>query len=131
MMPGDWVVLRLPPDFVRRGKVVSVDGFSMTVRWPGDDRDRVLPWAGYYIEVGWLELVEAPPVEQQAGMRQEAPGLLEVAQVAAMLGTTSKHVRAMLRSGKLEGERKEGKWLGVASPAVYAVLKSRAGRPTA
>jgi hypothetical protein len=120
----DWVVLRLPPDFVRRGRVVSVLGYSMTVRWQGSDVDSVLPWAGYYLEVGWLTPVEAPQGES-LDRPQEASGLLEVAQVAAMLGTTSKKIRAQLRSGKLTGHRKGGRWLGVESQAVFDVLKNR------
>lgn len=129
MKPDDWVILRLPPDFVRRGQVVSVDGFSMTVRWPGDDRDRVLPWAGYYVEVGWLTAVEAPSGAQPIAP-QEAPRLLEVAQAAAMLGMTTKQVRAALRKGKLVGARKDGRWLGVESQHVYAALKNRSSRAT-
>lgn len=109
--------------------MVSVEGISMVVRWIGDVEDKVLPWGGYYVEVGWLTAVEAPPIEQQAS--QEAPGLLEVAQAAAMLGTTSKRVRALLRSGKLNGRQESGKWLGVDHMSVRAALKSRSARPTA
>lgn len=129
MVPGDWVVLRLPPDFVRRGRVVHVNGFSMTVRWVGDDEEKVLPWAGYYLENGWLELVEAPADALQLPA-SGASGLVEVAQAAAMLGMTTKQVRAMLRSGKLRGERSDGRWLGVESRAVRDVLKSRSDLAT-
>jgi hypothetical protein len=129
MKPHDWVILRLPPDFVRRGQVVSVQGYSMTVRWLGDDRDRVLPWAGYYIEVGWLTAVEAP--QSLPLVPEDASRLLEIAQAAAMLGITPKQVRAALRSGRLEGKRGDGaRWRGVESRHVYAVLKSRSGRAT-
>lgn len=131
MKPGDWVVLCLPPDFVRRGRVVRVEGVSMTVRWMGDDEDKVLPWAGPYVENGWLEQVEAPAHLADEGGPQESSGLIEVAQVAAMLGTTAKQVRSMLRSGKLVGRKEGSSWAGVESQAVHAVLKSRSGQVTA
>ena len=125
---ADWVILTLPPDWVKQGRVVLVKGPSMVVRWIGDDHDTVLPMAAHYLMNGQLQYVEPPSdIEGTTGKRGE---LLTVRQAAALLGMTPKQIRAMLRSGKLEGKQKDGRWLGVVSQAVYAVRKSRSDRRT-
>ncbi len=123
---ADWVILTLPPDWVRQGRVVVSKPPSMVVRWVGDDHDTVLPMAAAYLMNGQLQYVE-PPGDIAEAPRKSGE-LLTVRQAAALLSMTPKQIRAMLRSGKLEGKQKDGRWLGVVSQAVYAVRKSRSDR---
>lgn len=90
-------------------------GCSIVVRWLGGD-EQVFPNVECYLrpfaDQARMEVITRPK-EASRIEREVKRGVMSVHRAAASLGTTPKRVRAMLRSGQLQGERKDGKWVSV------------------
>lgn len=112
---GDWVRWTTPSQ-IKEGRIVTVSGPSVVVDWLGGGQ-RVFPVVeGYLPPYGGREYrLEVIPRPQGASRieRDEARGVISVKRAAAILGTTPKAVRAMLRSGTLRGSRVNGRWESV------------------
>lgn len=108
-----WIQWRTD-NLVKRGRVVESIGPSIVVEWMGGGR-QVFPLVWPYLTQSIdarMEVIERP--REAAGIeRDERRGVISVRRAASILGTTPKRVRAMLRDGQLEGERREGKWASV------------------
>lgn len=112
---GDWIRWSTPHQ-VKEGLVVRAAGPSLVVRWLGGE-EQVFPVIEGY--VGPYALGDARmfrierPREANRIERDTRRGHMSVARAAAILGTSPKRVRAMLRAGQLQGEQQEGKWVSV------------------
>lgn len=99
---------------VKRGKVLFSQGPSIIVKWLGGE-EQTFPLVWPYVNRSSgarMEVIERPK-EAASIERDEHRGVISVRRAASILGTTPKRIRAMLRDGQLEGERKEGKWASV------------------
>ncbi len=89
----------------------------MVVRWL-DGEEQVFPFIESYVPPrgggphSRMEIIERPK-EASRIERESRKGIMSVARAASTLGTTPKRIRAMLRSGQLSGEQKQGKWVSV------------------
>jgi hypothetical protein len=115
----------------REGRVTLVNGPSMRVRFLGDADETVFPWGFIYFDGEWgdstMQVIERPRGAVEMERRVDS-GMMGVREAAAALGTTSKRVRALLRSGALEGERRDGQWVEVASASVKRRLNGKLGQ---
>lgn len=110
---GEWIQWTTE-SHTKRGEVIRSSGPSIVVRWLGGEEQTfplVEPWLGSGM------VVIARPKEASRIERESRRGHMSVARAAATLGTTPKRVRAMLRSGQLEGEQRDGKWVSVVLPS--------------
>ena len=112
---GQWIQWSTPHQ-VKRGEVLVSKGCSIVVRWLGGD-EQVFPNVEGYVDRSSLsqsrmEIVERPR-EASRIERETKRGVMSITRAAATLGVTPKRVRAMLRSGALEGTQEEGKWTSV------------------
>lgn len=116
---------------VREGRVTMVAGPSMRVRFLGDAEDTVFPWGFVYMDGAWgdssMQVIARPRGALEMERRVDA-GMMGVREAAAALGTTPKRVRALLRSGALQGERRDGQWAEVASESVRRRLSGKRGQ---
>lgn len=98
---------------VKQGQVVMTEGPSMIVRWL-DGSEQVFPVVEYAArtESSRMEVIQRPR-EASRIERDAKRGVMSVQRAASALGTTPKRVRAMLRSGQLQGEQRGGKWVSV------------------
>lgn len=98
---------------------MQVDGPSVVVRWLGGD-EQVFPVIEGYLPPmasGEYSMVAIPkPQRADRIERDQRRGRMSVIRASAILGTEPKRVRAMLRSGQLRGERRDGKWVSVELP---------------
>jgi hypothetical protein len=94
------------------------EGPSIEVEWLGGDR-QVFPVVEGYVRgehnrLAYDRMVTIErPKEASRIERETRKGVMSVQRAAASLGVTPKRVRAMLRSGQLQGNQKEGKWVSV------------------
>ena len=113
---GDWI--QWSTEFaVKRGEVIFSRGPSIIVRWLGG-AEQVFPVIEGYVAGPYAassRMVHIPrPKEATRIERESRKGIMSVQRAAASLGTTPKRVRAMLRSGQLQGQQNdEGKWVSV------------------
>lgn len=112
---GHWIQWSTPHQ-VKRGEVIVSEGCSIVVRWLGGE-EQVFPNIEGYVDRSItrdtrMELIERPK-EANRIERERKRGVMSITRAAATLGVTPKRVRAMLRSGQLEGVQKEGKWMSV------------------
>lgn len=116
---GDWIRWSTPNQ-VREGRVVRVAGPSLVVEWLGGE-EQVFPVVeGYlppYCGDARMERIGRPK-EASRIERDTRKGRMSVARAAAILGTTPKRTRAMLRSGQLRGTKEGGKWTSVDAESV-------------
>lgn len=108
---GSW--LRWTTDnSVKEGRVVHRADVSLVVEWLGGGR-QVFPVIEY---AKGLETIPRPP---RASLieRDSSRGVMSVPRAAAILGTTTKRVRAKLREGSLQGIQRDGKWVSVVMDA--------------
>lgn len=114
--PGEWIQWSTP-HHVKRGEVIVSEGCSIVVRWLGGD-EQVFPNIEGYLDRSIardsrMDLIERPK-EASRIERETKRGVMSITRAAATLGVTPKRIRAMLRSGQLEGVRQDGKWVSVA-----------------
>lgn len=109
---GQWI-LWTTAGSVKQGQVVLTKGCSMIVRWL-DGEEQVFPVVEYAHRThsSRIDVIERPR-EALRVERDSRRGVMSVQRAASALGTTPKRVRAMLRSGQLKGEQREGKWVSV------------------
>src|SRR6478735_3850335 len=110
---GQWIQWSTDHN-VKRGLVVVSIGPSIVVEWLGGER-QVFPIVEMYVgrsrpHDDRMVVIERPK-EASRIERETRKGVMSVQRAAATLGVTPKRVRAMLRSGQLEGAQKEGKWI--------------------
>lgn len=113
--PGDWIQWSTPHQ-LKRGEVLISRGCSLVIRWLGGEV-QVFPNIEGYLDHSVahdsrMDLIERPK-EASRIERETRRGVMSVSRAAATLGVTPKRIRAMLRSGQLEGTQKEGKWKSV------------------
>lgn len=98
---------------IKQGQVVLTKGCSMIMRWL-DGSEQVFPVVEYArrTESSRLDVIERPR-EASRIERDARRDVMSVQRAASILGTTPKRVRAMLRSGQLKGQQREGKWVSV------------------
>lgn len=112
---GQWI--QWQTEFTaKRGEVIVSQGPSIVVRWLGGG-EQVFPVVEGYVgplagRGARMEVIERPR-EASRIERERKRGHMSVARAAASLGTSPKRVRAMLRSGQLQGVNKDGKWVSV------------------
>lgn len=109
---GQWVRW-LNESFGREGQILEAKYPSLVIKWLGVEEPQVFPWGFMYFERGReMEIIPAPKKlpkdDQQAG-----GDMMSVRDAAATLETTPKAIRMRLRSGKLKGLKKDGRWVGV------------------
>lgn len=107
---GDWILWQTDHS-VKRGQVTRSEGPSIVVKWLGGE-EQVFPLVWPYTHRSndaRMEIIQRPP-EASRIERDESHGRMSVRRAAAILGTTPKRVRAMLRDGQLQGVRTDGKW---------------------
>lgn len=112
LKPGDWVQV-LTPNSLRTGEVLRRKGRSLLVHYQGFAQPTGIPDAEAYFSnpvPGEWAMVK---VERQHRLAAPTSHTMSVRQAAARLGTDTKTIRRKLRSGELEGARKDGKWAGV------------------
>lgn len=109
---GQWL-LWTTHGLVKRGQVVKTQGCSMIVRWL-DGSEQVFPVVEYAhrTESSRLDVIQRPK-EALRVERDVHRDVMSVSRAASILGTTPKRVRAMLRSGQLQGTQQDGKWVSV------------------
>lgn len=110
---GQWIQWQTEHS-VKRGRVVESRGPSIIVEWLGGER-QVFPLVWPYLTQSIdarMEVIQRPR-EASRIERDERSGVISVIRAAAILGTTPKRIRAMLRAGDLQGTQKEGKWTSV------------------
>lgn len=108
---GQWIQWSTD-HMVKRGEVTRSEGCSIVVRWLGGE-EQVFPLVWPYVDHAIIDarmVVIERPKEANRIERETRKGVMSVARAAATLGVSTKRVRAMLRSGQLEGTQKEGKW---------------------
>lgn len=113
---GDWIQWSTPHQ-VKRGQVTVSKGCSIVVEWLGGEQ-QTFPnvesyVAGHRISNDSRMGVIERPKEASRIARETKRGVMSVTRAAASLGTTPKRVRALLRSGELEGVQQDGKWVSV------------------
>lgn len=96
---------------VKRGQIIHISSPSMVVRWL-DGEEQVFPVIEYTLAMSELVVIERPK-EALRVERDRKRGVMSIARAASTLGTTPKRVRAMLRSGELRGEQRDGRWVSV------------------
>lgn len=112
---GDWVRW-VSVEIQREGQVVRATWPSLVIEWLGVETPQVFPWGHRHFGPGGdMEIIPEPPKAARIA-EQQALGSLGIDAAAAALGTTPKRVRQLLRDGKLEGERKGGRWVAVQLP---------------
>lgn len=107
---GDWILWQTDHT-AKRGQVVRSEGPSIVVKWLGGE-EQVFPLVWPYTHRSndaRMEVIERPE-EASRIAKDEHHGVMTVRRAAAVLGTTPKRIRAMLREGKLQGTREGGKW---------------------
>jgi len=112
---GDWVEWSTP-DQVKRGQVVHAAGPSVVIRWLGGGEQVFPTIEGYHHPYGGATYrMEIIPRPRGASVieREQRVGRMSVARAAAILGTDSKRIRALLRAGTVRGVRIDGKWSAV------------------
>lgn len=112
---GEWIQWSTH-ERVKRGQVVKASGPSIVVRWL-DGEEQVFPVVegyvrGPYASSSRMVVIERPK-EASRIERESKRGVTSIARAASILGTTPKRIRAMIRSGQLEGVKKDGKWVSV------------------
>lgn len=133
LVPGDWLIWAMP-DFVKVGRLDHKQGISLAIEFQGHAVPTVLPDAYQYWEPDpgaqlapyMLRITDPPRLRVDAATGET----MSVRQAAALLGCGPKDVRRMLRSGKLEGEKKGGSWAAVVAGSVSR-LKGGASQGTA
>ncbi len=115
-------------DFVREGRIVKEVGPSVVIHFLGFDRPQVFP-------MGIRDYLNAPahapyrmeyiPRPPKASEIERAPegDMMPLSKAAAILGTTPKRVRALIRGGQLSGKQVDGRWVGVESSSVRSLAK--------
>lgn len=107
------------PAFVKRGAVVKKQKRSLVVMFDDHTKTTAIPDAKWYFVEGKLgnkqeHLVaintEAKTVQRPKSVDNDA-SMVTPAQAANILGTDPKHIRRMIRSGKLKAHREGGRWL--------------------
>lgn len=112
------------PAFVKRGTITFIQKRSMKVWFDGDDRETTIPDAKEYFVMakqGRTDYALARLAQDRVfilkspdTVREELVGQvvqkMDVAAVAAYLGTNPKEVRRKLRQGKIKGYRENGHW---------------------
>lgn len=113
--PGDWI-LWTAEFTAKRGEVLESRGPSLVVRWLGGEEQVFPVIEGYvrgpYASSSRMERIERPK-EANRIARETRNGVMSISRAAAILGTTPKRVRAMLRAGQLQGVQRDGKWVSV------------------
>lgn len=130
---GGWIRMATPA-WVRRGQIVRKKGRGLKVRWIGFDRDITIPDARWYVaqykggnRQEYIVSIDKPRAESKvtAAKRKriivqddafDDDTLISLEAAAGKLGVDKKRVRAMLRSGKLQGVQQGGRWVGVVDP---------------
>lgn len=126
LQPGQWIQWSTP-DQVKRGEVLVVSGPSIEVRWLGGGGQVFPVVEGYFAPYGGssyrMEVIPRPRGASSID-REQQRGRMSVARAAAILGTDKKRIRALLRSGALEGVQVEGKWTQVDADGVEALSRA-------
>lgn len=123
-LSGQWIQWSTP-DQVKRGEVLLSVGPSIKVRWLGGG-EQVFPVVEGYIASRYasphyrIEIIPRPRGASRIE-RERRAGRMSVARAAAILGSDQKRIRALLRNGKLQGHRVDGKWSEVDSDSVRAL----------
>lgn len=107
---GQWVQWQTDSS-VKRGEVIQVEDPSFVVRWL-DGEEQVFPVIEYALAMSHWAPIQRPK-EASRIERDRRKGVMSITRAAASLGTTPKRVRAMLRSGQLRGEQRDGRWVSV------------------
>jgi hypothetical protein len=104
------------PTSVKEGEVVHADGPSLVVRWLSGE-EQVFPIYDMYVRPHLGQGASMERIQRPKGAsrieRDAARGVMSVRRAAASLGVSPKRVRAMLRSGQLRGQHRDGKWVSV------------------
>lgn len=111
---GQWIRW-LDTDVQREGQLLRVLYPSFTVKWLGIEEPQRFPWGCASWPRRDMEIISRPPSASKVD-REKREGRVGIGTAAASLGVSPKRVRQMLRDGKLEGTRKEGKWVAVVLP---------------
>ena len=116
------------PEFVREGRIVKEVGPSVVVHFLGFDQPQVFPMGiKDYLNASSSSphRMEYIPRPSKATEIEQAPegDMMPLSKAAAILGTTPKRVRALLREGKLTGRQEDGRWRGVDRHAVLSLAK--------
>lgn len=115
---GDWVRW-ISTEAQREGQIVYADWPSFVVKWLGVEQLQTFSWGhvhfGHEHMIADMEIIPEPPRARKIA-EQSSRGVLGIDAAAARLGTTPKRVRQLLRDGKLEGRRENGKWAEVLLP---------------
>lgn len=112
---GTWVRW-LTSTHGREGEVIRSQWPSLTIQWLGVEEPQVFPYGYIYFDDEYpssqMEVIDPPSVSipdaPAGGDRPMTPK-----QAAAVLGIDMKILRQRLRSGKVKGLQRDGRWVQV------------------
>lgn len=130
---SSWVMWVMPT-FVKTGQIVTASRTSLVVQFQAHPTPTVIPdahqyWdnaAQYTADAGVAPYTITPCSAPRAILGAPDGSTCSVAQAVAILGSTGKDVRRLLRAGQLEGRQEDGRWV-----AVELASLSRAASPDA
>lgn len=96
--------------------MIRADWPSLTIKWVGVDEPQVFPWGHIYFTNEQSSMsMELIPKPRKVAAKASTPSgaAMTPAQAASALGTTARSIRSKLRSGKLKGEMRDGRWIAV------------------
>jgi hypothetical protein len=112
---GDWVRW-VTTSSGREGQVVEAIWPSFTVKWLGVEQPQVFPWGQMYFN-GEQSSASMEPIRKPRGVTAKAStpsgAAMTTAQAASALGITQRALRMKLRSGKIKGLQRDGRWVAV------------------
>lgn len=106
------------PQWVKRGEIVVIRGRSMRVQFDYHSTPTALPDAKWYFVQGklgnkeeHLVAINSPkPSSSDIQITDTSQVYLTPQQAADAMGTDPKHIRRLIRSGKLAATRVGGRW---------------------
>lgn len=114
---GDWVRW-LTSTKGQEGQVVEAVWPSFTVRWEGVEEPQVFP-LGYLYFTDELASMGMQPIARKKRLKvvtnDSTPigRAMSVREAASALETTPRAIRMKLRSGKIKGLQRDGRWIEV------------------
>lgn len=115
---GDWVRWTTF-DWVKEGEVVRASPPSLVIRWATKEEPQVFPVAEPYLngEMKSSTMIVIPAPKRKLQAVPDAPAvsaaIVTPKEAAAVLGIDMRVLRQRLRSGKVKGLQRDGRWVEV------------------
>lgn len=107
----------MTPVFVKAGIIVAKRGRSLKVQFEGELRPTVIPNARWYHEAALrrdpensLVVLTKEASNPSAQPRGDHSEVVWIEEAASLHGLPQKRLRVLLRSGKVKGDKSQGRW---------------------